>query len=248
MAKEIKIEVDIEKEIIATMQSEKTAWEDEVVFITDKIAFNIRNLIKTCRKNYYGIFDVRIDPITGKKKVWPPLTQWLTEAVIKNVDIDSKDLNFKAKVLRALGLVPLVRNVVRHWVDENFFGEDLDMMERQLAIDGTVVWKTWEEDGKMVKSHVDLLNFYIDPNAESIQKTGAVIDRSVVTIKDFKSMDAWWKKDKAKFLKGLHPTDENLENQPASETDMIETWQRSGIMPKSWITGKKEDKDNPKIH
>jgi hypothetical protein len=241
MAEENKIEVDIENEIIETMKREKRAWEDEIVFVTDKIAFRMRNLIKTCRKNYWGIFDDPYDPVTGREMVWPPLTQWLTESVIKNCDVDSKDFNFRAKVLRALGLVPLVRNVVRNWMDENFFGEDLDEAGRQMAIDGTEIWKTWEEDGEMRRESVDRLNFYIDPNAKSIQDTPAVIERAVISIADFNSMDSWWKKDEVKVRKGLHPTDENLQAEMISETEGIEVWERWGLMPKSWLTGKKSD-------
>lgn len=256
------IKIDIEKEIIKTVQEEKSAWEDEVFFITDKIAFNMRNLIKTCRKNYWGIFDTQTDPITSKNKIWPPLTQWLTESVIKNVDIDTKDLNFKAKKPEAMGLTSLVRNVVTNWVDTNFFGEDLDIMERVLAIDGTCVWKTWKEGKKMEMVAVDLLNFYINPNAKSIQETPSVIERSIMTVKEFNEMD-WWKKDKAKTKEGIHQTDGNLTSYSTSGgTNGIEIFERWGLMPKSWITGIEKDKkemiegqivisnleDNPVVH
>lgn len=234
-------EVDIEGEIITTMKKEKTSWDEEEFFVTDRVAFLMRNLIKNCRKNYWGIFKKQTDPMSGKKKIWVPLTEWLVETTVKNTDIDSKDLNFKAKKLKSIGLIPLVRNIVKHWVDENFFGEDLNEMERQLAIDGTVVWKTWEEGGKMVKEWVDLLNFYIDPTAKSIQQTPAVIERAVITSHAFGQMDAWWKKDDAKVETGIHPTDRDLSSFSTSETKMVEVWERWGLMPKSWITGLKKD-------
>ena len=241
--KKTKYDVDIENEIISTVKKEKTSWDEETVFVTDKVAFLMRNLIKNCRKNYWGIFKNQRDPITGRKKTWVPLTEWLVETTVKNTDMDSKDLNFRAKIFKAIGLTSLVRSIVKHWVDENFFGEDLDEMERQLAIDGTIVWKTWEEDGKMVKEGVDLLNFYIDPTAKSIQKTPATIERAVITAHNFFNMDEWWKKEDAKIQTGIHPTDSNLSSFNTSETRMVEIWERWGLMPKSWITGKKKDKD-----
>lgn len=243
MEKKPKYDVNIEGEIVSTMKREKTSWDEETFFVTDKVAFLMRNLIKNCRKNYWGIFKKQTDPITGRKKTWVPLTEWMVETTVKNSDVDSKDLNFKAKVLRAIGLVPLVRNIVKHWVDENFFGEDLNELERQLAIDGTVVWKTWEENGKMMKENVDLLNFYIDPTARSIQKTPAVIERALLTDYDFGHMDGWWRKEDARRETGLHPTDRNLSAFSTSETKMVEVWERWGLMPKSWITGKKKDAD-----
>ena len=243
MAKKPKYDVNIENEIVQTMKKEKTSWDEETVFVTDRVAFLMRNLIKNCRKNYWGIFKKQTDPTTGRKKTWVPLTEWLVETTVKNTDLDSKDLNFRAKFLRAIGLVALVRNIVKNWVDENFFGEDLDEMERQLAIDGTIVWKTWEEEGKMKKEYVDLLNFYIDSTAKSIQKTPAVIERAVITAHNFFGMDGWWKKEEAKVETGLHPTDRNLSSFNTSETKMVEIWERWGLMPKSWLTGKKKDAD-----
>lgn len=241
--KKLKYNVNIENEIITTMKREKTSWDEETFFVTDKVAFLMRNLIKNCRKNYWGIFKKQTNSITGRKKIWVPLTEWLVETTVKNCDIDSKDLNFKAKILKSIGLVPLVRNVVKHWIDKNFFGEDLNEMERRLAIDGTVVWKTWEEDGKMVKDNVDLLNFYIDPTAKSIQKTSAVLERAVITSNNFFNMNTWWRKEDAKVETGVHPTDKNLSSFSTSETKMIEIWERWGLMPKSWLTGKQKDKE-----
>ena len=238
-----KYDVDIEGEIITTMKKEKTSWDEETVFVTDRVAFLMRNLIKNCRKNYWGIFKKQTDPMTGRKKTWVPLTEWLVETTVKNTDLDSKDLNFRAKKHKSIGLVALVRNIVKYWVDENFFGEDMDEMERQLAIDGTVVWKTWEEAGKMVKEYVDLLNFYIDPTAKSIQKTPAVIERAVISSHAFMQMDSWWRKEDAKIETGLHPNEANLNSFNTSETKMVEVWERWGLMPKSWITGKKSDAD-----
>jgi hypothetical protein len=93
----------------------------------------------------------------------------------------------------------------------------------------------------MRRESVDRLNFYIDPNAKNIQDTPAVIERAVISIADFNSMDAWWKKEDVKIRKGLHPTDENLQADMISETEGIEAWERWGLMPKSWLTGKKAD-------
>lgn len=112
--KKTKYDVDIENEIISTVKKEKTSWDEETVFVTDKVAFLMRNLIKNCRKNYWGIFKNQRDPITGRKKTWVPLTEWLVETTVKNTDMDSKDLNFRAKIFKAIGLTSLVRSIVKH--------------------------------------------------------------------------------------------------------------------------------------
>ena len=65
MPKKPEIDVDIAREAIALVEGEKQMWENATVFVTDKIAFNIRNLIRALRKNYWGIFDSPLDPVTG---------------------------------------------------------------------------------------------------------------------------------------------------------------------------------------
>lgn len=244
------IKPKIEQDAIYLIKSEKTSWEDATAFVTDKVAFQMRNLIRQLRKNYWGIFDVPNDPNTGRKKIWIPLTEYLCEAIIKNIDLDTKDINFRAKTAKAIGLTSLIRNIVKNYLDETFFGEDLDELERNLAIDGTVVWKTIEvkENGKKIAKRlpVDLLNFYIDPIARSIQETGAVIERSVMTIQDFNSMDLWFNKELVGGDTQINRNDENLTTNSTSSDSgvkMVEVFERWGLMPKYFITGKTEDKE-----
>ena len=236
--------MDIEKEAISLVRDEKTEWEDATAFITEKIAFQMRNLIRQLRKNYYGIFDEPIDPTTGRKKVWIPLTESIVENTVKNIDLDTKDINFRAKRPRSIGLTSVVRSIVKNYLDNTFFGEKLDEALRMMAIDGTVVWKTTEKtvDGEKIADTriVDLLNFYIDPTAHSIQETEAVIERSVMSIKEFQSMDGWINKDLVEGDTAISKNDDN-QNSDVRETKMVEVFERWGLMPKRIITGKEDD-------
>ena len=74
---EKKIEIDIEAEALALINSERRSYEDAVAFVTDRVAFNMRNLIRVLRKNYWGIFNEPVDKVTGRKKIWVPFTQSL---------------------------------------------------------------------------------------------------------------------------------------------------------------------------
>ena len=240
----------IEEQAIHLVKTEKHSWEDATVFITEKIAFQMRNLIRQCRKNYWGIFDQQTDPTTGRKKIWVPMTEVLTEAVVKNIDLDTKDINFRAKKASAIGLTALVRNVIKNYLDNTYFGEDLDMTLRQLAMDGTVVWKTTEEyneePGKKIAKRriVDLLNFYIDPTAESINATGSVTERAVISIDEFKSMKDWFNKDEIEGTTEVSKNDEYLTNtNPRTEIKYVEIFERWGKIPKSFITGNEKDVD-----
>src|SRR6185503_15191188 len=88
---------DLEREAINIVRQERQRWETATAFITEKIAFKMRSLIRILRKNYWGVFDQPIDPTTNLEKVWYPLTFINTEAVVKNIDLDTKDITFRSK-------------------------------------------------------------------------------------------------------------------------------------------------------
>lgn len=234
---------DIGSEAIALIKREITSWSEETVFVTDKVAFNMRNVIKLLRKNYYGIFDEPYDPTTGRKKIWVPLTESLVESAVKNVDLDTKDINFRAKKPDAIGLTHIVRSYVKNCLDDISFGETLDKMIRDLARDGTAVWKTIKsvKDGKtqFQITPVDLLNFYIDPTAPSIQEAD-VIERAVMTLGEFQSMTGWDNKEGVEGSTNINRNERDLSSD-STETKFVEVYERWGFIPKSFITGKKQD-------
>lgn len=228
------------------VSNEYTQWRDATAFVTTKIAFNIRVLLETLRKNYYGIFDEPNDPSTGRKKIWIPLTESVVDSIVKNIDLDSKDINIRAKRPGAVGLASFVRSLVKNELDEIQFGEMLDEMERFLCVDGTVVWKTYivnnGKEKEIKVKRVDLLNFFIEPTAPSVQEA-TVIERAVMTAEEIKSMDGW---DNTDDLIGSNVSRNdallnNTTNATVSKGDLIEVFERWGLMPKSMITGKPED-------
>lgn len=234
---------DIELEAVTLVQGEKEQWEQATTFVTDRVAFRMRDLIRTCRKNYWGIFDQEHDKITGKKKVWYPLTEINVEASVKNFDIDHKDQRFRAKTPEGYIINDLVRSQVNESLDEIYFGQTLDAEERTLAIDGTIVWKTWEEDSKPQRRSVDLLNFYIDPHAENIQSAYRVTERALMFQSEIEAMD-WENTKMLKTEENLNPYDGESERTTAeTNVEARDVWEMWGKMPKYLVTGKKKDKD-----
>ena len=242
-------DAEIQQEAINLIKQEKTLWETGTAFVTEKVAFQMRNLIRQLRKNYWGIFDEPVDPQTGRKKIWVPLTESLIESVVKNIDLDTKDISFRAKRPEAIGLTGLVRNVVKNELDYIHFGETLDELERTLAIDGTAVWKTIEYYDEVRKKKcikilpVDLLNFYIDPTAHSIQEAEAVIERAIITEDEAKGMTGWINTDQIKGSTNLNRNDGQMNPsfQRTGETRLVEVFERWGKMPKRLITGNTKD-------
>lgn len=221
--------------------------QDQSVFVTDKVAFMMRNLIKLLRKNYWGIFDEPNDPITGRKKIWIPVTESTVEGVVKNIDIDAKDINFRAKKSSAVALTGLVRSAVKRHLDDMFFGELLDETERQMCIDGTAVWKTIEkkdEDGKYSFEvyQVDLLNFAIDATSKNIQEASGVVERALITKEEFDEMDVSFNKEEVELTRIASPNDVDLDVSNQSNVDMVEMFEYWGLIPERLIDGKEKNK------
>lgn len=243
-------EVEIEQQAISIVQREKSSWEDATAFITEKVAFQMRNLIRQCRKNYWGVFDEPVDPVTGRNKIWPPLTESQVEAVVKNIDLDTKDINFRAKNPAAIEITSVVRNIVKNELDDIGFGQQLDDLERRLAIDGTAIWKTLpdkDEDGshhiKIIP--VDLLNVYIDPTAPSIKEAYRFTERSLMTVEEIQKQKDWINKDGIIPSTNLARNDSMMNGATAGVTSTnkyVDVWELWGAIPKSLITGKDEDK------
>ena len=240
---------EIESQVVTLITTEKTQWETATAFVTEKVAFQMRNLIRQVRKNYWGVFDQPIDPTTGKKKIWVPLTESLVESVVKNIDLDTKDITFSAKNPDAVGLTGLVRNVVKNELDYIHFGETLDELERTLAIDGTAVWKTVSHYDKNRKRKcvkiipVDLLNIYIDPTARSIQEAESFIERNLLTVDEVKGMDGWNNTENIEGSFSLDRRDGEF-SQGFNQTGavkLVEVFERWGKMPKKFMTGNEKD-------
>lgn len=237
----------IERLAISLIDSERVAWETTVSFVTDRVAFNMKNLIRQLRKNWWGVFDEPIDPQTGRKKIWVPLTESVGETVVKNIDLDTKDVNFRAKKPQAVKLTALVRSIVRNFLEKMRFGEKLDELETILARDGTCVWKTIE---KKVKDKfitdiriVDLLNVYLDPTSPSIQEAYRFTERSVMYPDEVSKMKGWINTQGITGTVSLPRNDGFFRNaaNTLGTVKTIDVWESWGKFPKYLLTGKSED-------
>lgn len=238
----------LEDKAIEIVKGEKTRWEISNAFITDRVSFKMRQLIRILRKNYYGVFDQPHDPITGLQKIWYPLTQINVEAVVKNIDLDQKDIGFRSKTPNGYGLTEVTRAAVQDKLGKVYFEQKLNDFERMLAIDGTAVWKTYEENGKMITQYVDLLNIYIDPTTPSIQEAYRFTERSLMFPEQIEQMTGWTNTDGIgdNVTEGLPRTDPywmNRASQVNSNVKMVDVYECWGMIPKSLITGLKADEN-----
>lgn len=227
---------------INIVSQERESYEDALCWVTDRVAFKMRSMIREFRKTYWGIFDEPTDPTTGRDKLFIKSAMAIVEDVLKNVDIDQKDVGFIARNAEGYDITEIVRSCVKDYLSKIYFGEVLDETERQMLIDGTVVWKTWKEGKHLRRKTVDLLNFYIDPTEESIQSAYRVTERAIVATSSLSKMSGWKNTDDMKGSQNLNKTDGDEGTAETittgNYTDVWETW---GKIPKFLITGKKRD-------
>ena len=221
-----------------------------IAFVTDRVAFKMRDLIRQVRKNYWGVFDDPTDPMTGREKIWVPLTESMVEATVKNTDIDTKDINLRAKKPEAIGLTSILRAEVRNQLDYIDFGELLDNHNRSKAINGTGIWKTikdWDEKEKKWRPcvyEVDRLNLYISAMAGNMQEDDFA-ERVIMTPEQVMNMDGWENTKNITGTLNLHPNDKDLgpfsgEQASSRRVEIFEYW---GWFSKDLLTLETEDKD-----
>ncbi len=238
---------EFEIEALGIVNQEKAEWDEESVFVTDKVYYMMRKVIEQARKFYNGIFDNPKDETTGEDKIWYPLTEYSVESVVKSVDLDTKDILIRPGTPNAVGVTPLIRALTLHYLKKMGFGQLLNDVIRVLARDGTAVVKTIEgidkkTGRKTLNSYiVNLLNFWIDPAARTIQDT-SVIERIVMSESDVQDMSDVW--DNTKFI-GFSlaiPQVPNTWGGTGGKMPFTEVWERWGKIKKSWIT--KDHKDD----
>ena len=242
---------DIQAQAAGIVRGEKQRWEVATAFVTDRVSFKMRQLIRICRKNYYGIFDVPIDQSTNLEKTWYPLTEINVEAVIKNIDLDQKDINFRSLSPDGYGITDITRAAVKNKLSNIYFGQKLDDFIRALTIDGTAVWKTYEENGKLIVKLIDILNIYIDPTTPSIQEAYRFTERTLLFPEEIRAMNGWMNTDgiEENVVEGLPRTDPywmNRATQVNSNVKLIDVYELWGQIPKSLITGNRDD-DNEEV-
>lgn len=234
---------DEEKEVIRIIQSEKTNWEDGNVFVVDKVQFIMKNVVKKARKNYFGIFNSPKDPVTKREKIFIPLTEWTVETMLKNIDIDTKDIDVKARNTNAYLKAEVFRHILKKKLDDINFGQTLNRWLRRVAIDGTAYLKAYEEDGKLGVAVVDRLNMIADPSVECLDDSAGITERFILSKPEFDELNL----DGKEYVDGVTSIDRTgieafSPSVQSTEIPYVELFERYGYFHEYVITGKEDDK------
>ena len=237
---------EIQRQALKVLTDHIVKYEDGNFQISRNKVMRMRFLWDTVRENYFGVFKQDKDLI-GQQKVFYPLTEALVWENVKNIDLDTKDINTKGNNPNQYGLAVIVRNMVRDWMEKEQFGEQINDDLMYFALDGHLVKR--KEYGicpitkkkRLTTQIVDLRNIFRDMAGGSLQEED-FIERRVQDVSYLKETykDEWLNLDKLKGGKNvpeIHNEDDTREN-ISPETDVYYAYMR---MPKSWITGKGKD-------
>jgi hypothetical protein len=236
---------EIYDEAINLVQNEVRNWERGEAFITDTVSFNMTNLVKKARKNYFGVFEKEYDPITGRKKVFVPLTEKLVEDTVKNIDIDTSAIRVKGKNKDSFGVASVFRFVLKHYLDKIGFGKLLNSIIRMVAIDGTCFVKSWRDGSELRSRVIDRLNIIVDPSANSLDET-PITERNFLALPEFRQEAKAGNWINWEDVEGHEKVDrtgfEDMDGgHNVSEVPMVDVYERYGWIPKHFVTGKDED-------
>ena len=237
---------EIQSQAIKTLTEFITRHEEGLFTISRNKQMRMRFLWDLIRENYFGVFKKDKDLI-GQQKIFYPLTETLVWENVKNIDIDTKDLNTKANNPKKYDLAVIVRNMVRDWMEKNEYGEQINDDEMYFALDGHLVTKkvncydpiTRKEALKTER--VDLRNIFKDQAGGPLQ-TDDFIERSIQDVTYLKEEYAgkWINLDKLKGetnIPQIHNEDRDDES-VSPEIDVYTAWMK---IPYSWITGRMKD-------
>ena len=237
---------EIQRQALKVLTDHIVKYEDGDFQISRNKVMRMRFLWDTVRENYFGVFKQDKDLI-GQQKVFYPLTEALVWENVKNIDLDTKDINTKGNNPNQYGLAVIVRNMVRDWMEKEQFGEQINDDLMYFALDGHLVKR--KEYGicpitkkkRLTTQIVDLRNIFRDMAGGSLQEED-FIERRVQDVSYLKETykGEWLNLDKLKGgtkVPEIHNEDDTREN-ISPETDVYYAYMR---IPKSWITGKGKD-------
>lgn len=234
-----------ETEAIRIIKEEKSNWEEGWVFIVDELQMSMKNVVKKARRNFMGVFKKQFDPVTKKQKIFIPFTEWTVENILKNIDIDTKDIDVMATNQSDMAYLKseVFRMILQKKLDDVGFGKILNKLLRRIAIDGTGFLKAEEEENKLDICLVDRLNMLYDQSVEDIYKSSGKIERYVYTKPEFDELGL----DNSEYVEGTKEMSLgatlNDENKVSTEIPYVELYQRYGWLPKFCLTNNEEDRN-----
>ncbi len=143
------------------------------VSIVDGYDFSQLDTIKRIQKYYAGKFEGGNEDAQGYKYFYN-ISKPRVKNAAKNLDLDTKDINIKADKPEDTYRSWLMRRDIRQWMRTRGFGLLLNEIAMLTPKYGSYVLK--KVGGKEIVRRVNLKNLKSDPTAESLEKSGWLIE------------------------------------------------------------------------
>lgn len=187
-----------EQKVLSFAQRQYGSLRDQLAFVTERVAFDMINIVKRARKNYYGVYNVQHDTVTGLEKYWLPMTELIVETAVKTIDIDSKNFQIYTANEVLPGWARIQQHVFYDKLKRIRWGPKLNDIIRRASIDGTAILKACKEyDPKLKKwvrvpVAVDRLNFLTDMTADWLTDAPVKMERWIMTPDEFRANGRNW--------------------------------------------------------
>jgi hypothetical protein len=206
----------------------------------------MRNIIKKARKNFYGVFDEEVDPVTQRKKIWVPLTEWVVENVIKNIDIDTKDIHVEPMKSESSVSAEFFNFILRNRLEKAQFGKTMNANNQNIVVDGMGFLKAWKENGELKITYQDRLHIIVDPAVSCADESPSIIEENVLSLPEFQQYTDW---KNIYAVKGSKNVDRSGiaergtgSTSRESEVPYVRVYERYGYAPKFVLTGDEKDR------
>ena len=173
------------------IRKEINDFNDKSIKIVDGFEFNQRDTINNIYLYYNSKYQSGDIDDQGDKKYFDNITRNPCNVATKAVDFDTKDV----KIQTAGGGDPLktwfFERDLKFWMKDKGFGKVLNRIFQELPIYGSVVLKIINN----VPHFADLRNFVVEQSADSLDKSGHIIEIHNYTPMEFRKIgkDKGWK-------------------------------------------------------
>lgn len=220
---------DIDGKIIEKI---KTQWNDNLegeVFLTDRLALRTKELVREAKRFYHSIYRDNNDENT----IFWPLVKRAVDSIVANCDFDLKDINVVGKTKGSRAKTTLFRELLLTHLKNKQFGKIINEAEVGFVRDGTVIVRTWEENGEPMSQVIDHESIWTD---YATNNPTFFLERLTLPRE---SIPENWNKD---YLSENGTS--KLLNLGLNNRNEIVVWRYEGLMPRSWINGIQGD-DKP---
>lgn len=213
------------------------------VEITQNYTFNQEdtiNLITLYTASKFQTGD--IDPYTKQKKYFFNIVNSACMNVTKNIDIDTKNINIKAKKLKDRDRAMVFNQMLKKYFKEDGFGTLLNKSAESLPKYGSIIWK-WENNGLKL---LNINNCLFEPGVNCVDndyhiRSSYFIEKHYVQPDELKKMTIkGWKKDAVeKVLNAFKLA--KINNKKVGDILVYELHQN---LPDSWLADKEVPIEN----